>query len=188
MRKMTRPNDTMAMVGMQRPRNPGDVRANTTRPIQNANRPMNQRQAMPAAQSYTRKRRLTTTEKIKRYVKRNAVYIFLATTALAIVIIASAATNMVRNELDENTIHDYGRERYYVEYVVQEGDTLWNISADMASTTPEYPSTKAYLKDLKETNHIYGDKIIEGHTIKLPQYRSSDTQRKIFGAYNIPET
>ena len=47
----------------------------------------------------------------------------------------------------------------YKSIEVQEGDTLWNIASAYAD---EGTSVKAYIKDLKEINHLDSDSIQEG--------------------------
>lgn len=48
---------------------------------------------------------------------------------------------------------------YYKSIEVQEGDTLWNIASAYAD---EGTSVKAYIKELKEINHLDSDSIQEG--------------------------
>ena len=115
-------------------------------------------------------RRLTLPELWNKY------YLWIAAIAIPVIIavVTIIATTFITNRYNENRIHDYGRTKLYASYTVQSGDTLWSISADMAETMPEYPTIKVYLKDLKNSNNMYTDKIYEGDVLQLPYFVDSE--------------
>ncbi|MDO4616633.1 MAG: LysM peptidoglycan-binding domain-containing protein [Lachnospiraceae bacterium] len=60
------------------------------------------------------------------------------------------------------------RFKYYTSITIQDGDTLWTIAEE--HRTEEYDTVKAYIKEVREINHLSGDQIISGSTLVIPYY------------------
>lgn len=135
----------------------------------------------PRKQPTRNKKPLTFMQKVYR----NRLLIGFAVFFLAVAIIAIIFTVFIMDRINDNKIHDYGRVKAYASYTVQYGDTLWSIAEDMAETMPEYPNTKTYLRDLKSSNNIYGDKIYEGDVIQIPYFKMSETNQLVIGHYGL---
>lgn len=126
-----------------------------------------------------------TKKSLKRYLRKNMLYVIGMALILGLAILLISIMSKANQKISENSMYDYGRQRQYAEYIVKEGDTLWSISADMASVMPEYGGTKAYLKDLRSVNRIGGDTIKVGQSLILPYYDKGSGQSKIFLMYGI---
>lgn len=71
-----------------------------------------------------------------------------------------ASTDTVRAE---NNHH-----KYFTHILVEEGDTIWDIATEYR--TAEYCSTRDYVDEIEQINHISADKITEGCYIMIPYY------------------
>lgn len=60
------------------------------------------------------------------------------------------------------------REKYYTSVMVESGDTLWTLADEYASL--EYRDYNAYIKEVKDLNHISSDDIHAGSYLILPYY------------------
>lgn len=121
-----------------------------------------------------RKRRETRAQRAVRFIRRNAAPLLVGALVLAGIVIGSVATSFVKDLAARNSVRDYGRELKYSTYVVQSGDTMWDISVDMAALNPEFQDVRQYLALLQRTNHIYGDYLQSGTTIMIPYYDAGD--------------
>nr|WP_291234300.1 LysM peptidoglycan-binding domain-containing protein [Frisingicoccus sp.] len=58
--------------------------------------------------------------------------------------------------------------KYFTSYVVEKGDTLWDIAQEYM--TEEYDTAHVYIKEVMESNHLESTGIIEGQMLILPYY------------------
>lgn len=84
--------------------------------------------------------------------------------------------------VDEFGERDLGRTKYYVEYEVQSGDTIWSIANDMVEINPEYKSIRSYASDIMVINDC-GENITTGDMLKLPYYDTNEDQANIYMKY-----
>ena len=154
-----------------------------SRPVNSISRPINQ----PIRTARQRKKPLTPIQRAVRKIKRYSMYITFTAIIIAVLTILITLFVKIVDHVNASAFYDFDREREYVEYTIKTGDTLWTISENMASVMPEYGGTRAYLEDIKNVNHISGDKIVTGKTILLPYYKSKANQTTVFAMYNIPQ-
>lgn len=65
------------------------------------------------------------------------------------------------------------RQKYYTNYVVAQGDSLWSIAG--VYMTAEYGSVRDYIDEVIEANGLGGEgTIYEGQLLVLPYYSSGD--------------
>lgn len=93
---------------------------------------------------------------------RNTVTI-LAALFLLLIGIFAVSTKTANADAITNT-----RFKYYTSITVEEGDTLWSIAEEYK--TEEYASIKAYIKEVKQINHISGTEIYSGSALVVPYY------------------
>lgn len=60
------------------------------------------------------------------------------------------------------------KEKYYTSIMVESGDTLWSLANEYSSV--EYRDNNAYIKEVRELNHITSDDIHAGSYLILPYY------------------
>lgn len=77
---------------------------------------------------------------------------------------------------------DLGRQKYFTQYEVQNGDTIWDISSDMVKINPEYNSVRAYAAEVMQINHC-GENITSGNILILPYYSTTKEQTDIIIKY-----
>ena len=58
--------------------------------------------------------------------------------------------------------------KYFTSYVVQSGDTLWDIAEEYM--TEEYASISSYIDEVVSSNHLNQDSIKQGQLLILPYY------------------
>lgn len=63
---------------------------------------------------------------------------------------------------------DHINQKYYTCIQVNSGDTLWDIAQEYK--TSEYASTRAYVEEIKEINHLSDDAITTGCYLTIPYY------------------
>ena len=92
---------------------------------------------------------------------------------LAIIIVSSTVIllgtlilTLVRSEHKQETLY-----KYYTSYEIQAGDTLWTI-ADTYSKESGI-DRRAYMKELKELNHLDSDDITSGQYLTVAYYSSA---------------
>ena len=64
---------------------------------------------------------------------------------------------------------EYTEKLYYTSVKVEEGDSLWSIAEENMSA--QFDSIPAYIKEIKEINHITDDTIQSGAYITIPYYK-----------------
>lgn len=67
-----------------------------------------------------------------------------------------------------NAQSDHLNQKYYTSIQVNAGDTLWDIAQEYK--TAEYSSTKDYVEEVKEINHLTNDTITTGCYLTVPYY------------------
>lgn len=58
--------------------------------------------------------------------------------------------------------------KYYTSYVVEKGDTLWDIASEYK--TSEYTSNQEYIEEVITSNQLDSTEIYPGQLIILPYY------------------
>ena len=58
--------------------------------------------------------------------------------------------------------------KYYTSYEVKKGDSLWSIANTYSQNG--YNSNEAYVKEIKQINHLLDDDITEGETLVITYY------------------
>ncbi len=98
-------------------------------------------------------------------IKRNmAIIAVIITFSIILFGMARSSFNVMAKDMDSD------QKRYYQEYYVKPGDTLWSISEEFRSSV--YRDNNEYIKDLEEVNHINRDHILtEGRLLILPVYK-----------------
>lgn len=71
---------------------------------------------------------------------------------------------------------DHINQKYYTCIQVNSGDTLWDIAQEYK--TSEYASTKAYVEEIKEINHLSDDVITSGCYLMIPYYAVHPNEEK----------
>lgn len=144
----------------------------------------NARNSAPEKQAYAPRprRRMTRAQRRRQAIERRIAVIALVAAGIAIGI---AGTRFASWLAARNDMRDYGRELRYAEYTVQQGDTLWDISRDMAAVNPEFTDVRQYLSLLQDVNKIYGDYLPEGRVISVPYYATPS--EKMRGGGSVEE-
>ena len=98
---------------------------------------------------------------------RSRYYNLFAVIALLLVcIIMSAAVFPVFADAGQT------REKFYTDYEIQPGDSLWSIAED--HICPEYSDSSKYMREVMELNHLTEGSVIHaGSYLVIPYY--SDT-------------
>ena len=148
-------------------------------PVQRYNR------MQPQGRVIRRRKPLTKTQKSVRWIARNAQDLAKsAVSAAMIALCAYFAISFIRRA-DENVIRNLGREKGYIEYSVKSGDTIWDISCDMAGINPEYKSARAYMNDLRAENDLHGDRLAVGQVLRLPCFGYDDASISVMERYGL---
>jgi LysM repeat protein len=58
--------------------------------------------------------------------------------------------------------------KYYKSYYVETGDSLWSIAEEYISD--EYSDINEYIAEVKQINHLKGDRVKQGSHICIPYY------------------
>lgn len=142
-----------------------------------------------------RRKRLTPKEQRRRNRKKafikwwNKHIVTITVWTIIISIIAASAfiTAKIISIRNNNTVNDYGRTKCYTTYMVEHGDTLWDIASEMCSVNPEYPDIRIYITEVRDINNLYDIKA--GETIILPYFMyTNEKSSEIFNKYDIPVT
>lgn len=129
-----------------------------------------------------RRRRSTPYVRFRKWLRKNALAVFIAVVLGTGIAAGSAGTAAILGYKYSHSFHDYGRELRYASYTVKSGDTMWSIAVDMAALNPEFQDVRQYLALLQKTNHNYGDYLQSGTVIMVPYYDGGDTA-PMFDAY-----
>ena len=100
----------------------------------------------------------------KQELKRK--FIFSVMTALFVIVFAGSVFSMNAKANSTKGAADY---KYYANYCIVPGDTLWNI-AEANIDYHHYSSVKEYAKEIQKINKINGEHITNGTYIMLPYY------------------
>ena len=95
----------------------------------------------------------------RRYIRSLTVYSALA--VLLTVLLFSVLFSAHRTEADDPTV------KSYICVEVQRGDSLWDYAEQYA---PRGLSENAYIRQVRELNHLSGSTIIAGQYLILPVY------------------
>lgn len=89
-----------------------------------------------------------------------------------IVIMAAAILSMLfcTVEIANAGTTDSVRYKYYTSIQIEEGSSLWDIA--QIYMTEEYASTKEYIEEVKEINHMSSDLLYGGAYLCVPYYSS----------------
>lgn len=85
-------------------------------------------------------------------------------------------------------VTDYGRDKYYANYIVQSGDTLFSIAGDLMPYNPEYQDVRQYVEEIRRLNRLSPDgNITPGDGLILPYYfdEGAPTQEEVYARYGI---
>ena len=80
-----------------------------------------------------------------------------------VILIFSLNYKSISNAKDDTGIVYY---KYFHNYTVQAGDTLWNLAKEYNNDD----NYKNYIKEVKSINHLNSDKIKSGEKIVIPYY------------------
>ena len=90
-----------------------------------------------------------------------------AMAVISAVVVVIILVSRVRVDANNSYGRDYSDKRYK-NYTVTSGDTLWDIAQEYK--TSEYSSTKDYVEEVKEINHLTNDIITTGCYLTVPYY------------------
>ena len=93
-------------------------------------------------------------------------FVFSIMTALFVIVFVGSVFSMNAKANSSKGAADY---KYYANYCIVPGDTLWNI-AEANIDYDHYSSIKEYAKEIQQINKITGDHITNGTYIMLPYY------------------
>lgn len=93
-------------------------------------------------------------------------FIFSVMTALFVIVFTGSVFSMNAKANSSKGADDY---KYYANYCIVPGDTLWNI-AEANIDYDHYSSVKEYAKEIQQINKINGEHITNGTYIMLPYY------------------
>ncbi len=93
-------------------------------------------------------------------------FVFSVMTALFVIVFTGSVFSMNAKANSSKGADDY---KYYANYCIVPGDTLWNI-AEANIDYDHYNSVKEYAKEIQQINKINGEHITNGTYIMLPYY------------------
>lgn len=93
-------------------------------------------------------------------------FVFSVMTALFVIVFTGSVFSMNAKANSSKGADDY---KYYANYCIVPGDTLWNI-AEANIDYDHYSSVKEYAKEIQQINKINGEHITNGTYIMLPYY------------------
>lgn len=85
-----------------------------------------------------------------------------------IIIFSLVGTLIYTLNVQEARAAERNRVKIFTCYEVKSGDTLTSIAQE--NVPYEYKNLKAYMDEIRETNHLRGDTIIVGMNLIIPQY------------------
>ncbi|MBQ1171274.1 MAG: hypothetical protein IIX48_01570 [Lachnospiraceae bacterium] len=91
---------------------------------------------------------------------------FSVMTALFVIVFTGSVFSMNAKANSSKGASDY---KYYANYCIVPGDTLWNI-AEANIDYDHYSCVKEYAKEIQQINKINGEHITNGTYIMLPYY------------------
>jgi len=86
------------------------------------------------------------------------------------IVMIGVSTFSIKANANTKQGHEY---KYYTNYCVTSGDTLWDIAEDKVDLN-HYKNVREYVKEVQEINHMKGDYIQNGTYIILPYYSSEE--------------
>ena len=104
--------------------------------------------------------------KIRKRQELRRKFVFSVMTALFVIVFAGSVFSMNAKANSSQGADDY---KYYANYCIVPGDTLWNISEANIDYN-HYSSVKEYAKEIQKINKINGEHITNGTYIMLPYY------------------
>lgn len=90
----------------------------------------------------------------------------------------------------KSRMNDYGRTKVFATYIVEDGDTLWDIAGDLILLNPEYRDIRTYIYEVQSINHIPDNgKITEGKAIIIPYFKDTNGHNinEIYEKYGIKQ-
>ena len=91
---------------------------------------------------------------------------FVAVIIGVLVMVLICPWNVAEAEANDSGVSH--NKKYFTSYVVEKGDTLWDIA--QAYMTEEYDTAHIYIKEVMESNHLESTGIMEGQMLILPYY------------------
>ena len=79
-------------------------------------------------------------------------------------------------EVKANESLNMNNRKYFTSYVVEKGDTLWDIAEEFM--TEEYDSVYLYIDEVMESNHLKSTNIKCGQMLILPYYADAPEVEK----------
>lgn len=104
--------------------------------------------------------------KIRKRQELRRKFVFSVMSALFVIVFAGSVFSMNAKANSSKGAGDY---KYYANYCIVPGDTLWNI-AEANIDYNHYSSVKEYAKEIQKINKINGEHITNGTYIMLPYY------------------
>lgn len=95
------------------------------------------------------------------YIMRKIKTLFFLTIVIILLTSFLCKISSKAEEIDETTYY-----KYFQNYIVEEGDTLWNIAL-VYSNNSDY---KSYIKEVISINHLLSDDIKAGDSLVIPYY------------------
>ena len=89
---------------------------------------------------------------------------------LAVIVLMAICLFMAFSGLHTVTATSPEAYKYYTHLTVEEGDSLWDIAGRYMGH--EYKSRAAYIKEVKEINHLNGSCIYAGTVLVVPYFET----------------
>lgn len=132
-------------------------------------------------------------KKVKRTIHRRAPVFILA--ALILGFLTGRFCCIRHLEYDimsemKSQMNHYGRTKVFATYIVEDGDTLWDIAGDLILLNPEYRDIRTYIHEIQSINHIPNKgKITEGKAIIIPYFKDpyGHSVNEIYKKYGITQ-
>ena len=124
--------------------------------------------------------------KFVRWYNNHIAIIVLVGLPLITAIAATLIATGIADYKNANAMRDYGRNKYYTVYDIQNGDTLWGIASDMTSINPEYPNIQKYIDEVLFINNMMdANNITSGDFLILPYYSNGKSTQDIIDTYDL---